>query len=919
MIRIFDGGARTFETNGLGVLSNALSCVVTEKRNSEFELEMTYPIDGLHYSELALGRLIVAKPNPFGNPQAFRIYSISKPLNGIVTVNAEHISYDLIGVVVSPFTASCVSDTFDSFKLFATVPLSFNFHSDKNTTFNMVVKQPRNLRSLLGGEEGSLLDMCGSGEYTFDNFDVYLNSSRGSDRGVTIRYGKNLTDVEQAESNTNLYTHIYPYWYDAQNEVLVTLSPTKLLPTGITLTTNRVREVDCSSYLKAPEGYNETKEGRSWRPTTNELKDFALSYLETRKSDWITPDVSIKVSFCQLNQAKEYETAAILQTVNLCDWVTVQYLKLGIDIKAQCITTVYNCLTDKYDSLVLGRPTSNLSTSFDNVRGTIAEVLTKSITGVKSEFRESIDQATSLITGGLGGNVIIHGSDPNSKYPDEILIMDTDDIHTAKKVWRWNKMGLGYSSTGYDGPYGLAMTADGSIVADRITSGYLSSEVIRAGSIKTTHISADYTDAQDKKWKDELDEHYYDKSSVDLSLSNIRTEVQTNLDNLDASFAADISDLDSRLETSLRGMASRFDDSVNNLDAQFRKTLTDDYYVKTAVDASFSNLKKEFQDKLTNGYYSKSTIDITLDGIRSEFQAMLDEDYYTRSYIDLTVTGINSAFEAKLTDNYYTKSSIDQTIDGVKSEFQAKLTNDYYSKSSVDLTIDGVKSEFQAKLTDNYYTKSSIDVSLGNITSEVAKKVGNDEWSTKIRQSATDIRIAWNNINQYMQFEVSDNGPALSIYKQCLNCNKKTRVAKMDQMGMWFCNHLSEKDPLYDRDVDLGYIGIMEYADYPGVKGLTFNVKNTATFMAWSTWSWTGYGNSFSYAPIMLYATSTGIDGSNFLDDYKPDTLHLLKPVEFRKIATFKSTNFFYGETRLEGDVYIKNDSGKRIRINGKF
>ena len=88
-------------------------------------------------------------------------------------------------------------------------------------------------------------------------------------------------------------------------------------------------------------------------------------------------------------------------------------------------------------------------------------------------MQQAIENATKLISGGLGGYVIIHSS-TGGNHPDEILIMDTDDINTASKVWRWNKGGLGYSSTGYNGPYALAMTQDGQIVADFITTGTMS-------------------------------------------------------------------------------------------------------------------------------------------------------------------------------------------------------------------------------------------------------------------------------------------------------------------------------------------------------------------------------------------------------------------------------------------------------------
>ena len=101
LIRLFESTATTFQSNGLGGLSDASKCEVVEERNGSFELEMEYHISGRRYSDLKLRRIIVAKPNPYSDPQPFRIYSISKPINGLVTIKAEHISYDMSGYPVS--------------------------------------------------------------------------------------------------------------------------------------------------------------------------------------------------------------------------------------------------------------------------------------------------------------------------------------------------------------------------------------------------------------------------------------------------------------------------------------------------------------------------------------------------------------------------------------------------------------------------------------------------------------------------------------------------------------------------------------------------------------------------------------------------------------------------------------------------
>ena len=134
MIRLFPADARVFTTNGIGTLPDATSCLVTEERNGEFELEITYPINGKRYSEIERHRIIVAKSNPFSNPQPFRIYNISKPINGIVTINAEHISYDTRGYIVSPLVVNTANVAFRQIKE-SCVPSScpFTFFTDVET------------------------------------------------------------------------------------------------------------------------------------------------------------------------------------------------------------------------------------------------------------------------------------------------------------------------------------------------------------------------------------------------------------------------------------------------------------------------------------------------------------------------------------------------------------------------------------------------------------------------------------------------------------------------------------------------------------------------------------------------------------------------------------------------------------------
>lgn len=473
MITLHESTETSFTTNGLGALSDAITCEVTEERNGEFELEMEYPVTGIRYKELQLRRIIMAKPNPYSDPQPFRIYAITKPINGIITINAEHISYDMSGIPVSPFAADTIQNAFIKLKSSASVDCPFLFSTDKTTSAKMSVIKPISMRSLLGGTEGSFLDVYG-GEYEFDKFNVKLWNKRGADRGVSIRYGKNLTDLKQEENCSSVYTGVYPFWYSEQ-EGLVQLNE-KIVKASGTYNFTRIYPLDLSQEWQE-------------KPNQEQLRTRANSYMKANNIG--VPAVSLTVSFAQLSQSSEYAKYALLEDVHLCDTVGVEFPELNVSAIAKCIKTIYDAISNKYVSIELGESRTNLASTISNQKQKISETITKTF------MQQAIENATQLISGGLGGYVIMHSS-TGGKYPDEILIMDTDNIATAKKVWRWNKGGLGYSSNGYNGPFALAMTQDGQIVADFITTGELTGAIIKAGTIKAQSLDIDYRNGLDE-------------------------------------------------------------------------------------------------------------------------------------------------------------------------------------------------------------------------------------------------------------------------------------------------------------------------------------------------------------------------------------------------------------------------------------
>lgn len=463
VIRLYDASETDFITTGLGAITDATSCKVTEEYNGPFELEMKYPIYGRKYGDILFRNFIYAKPNPYANPQPFRIYGITKPTDGIVTVNAAHISYDLADITCAPFSATSIVSAFANMKAAADIECPFEFWTDKITTANMETHIPYNMRALLGGIEGSILDTY-RGEYEFDGYTVKLWGKRGTDRGVQIRYGKNLTSIKQEENISEVYTAVRPFWYreitdeGADDGGLVEL-PEKIVSIEGSSSYIRILPVDFTSTF-------------DHKPTVEELRSATEEYINTH--DIGVPKVSLDVSFANLADTEEYKNIAVLEKVMLCDTVDVEFPALGVMATAKVIKTTYDVLAGRYDSIELGSEKANLVTSISTQE---KKIETKTS---KTELQSAIAVASSLITGNSGGYVVTYPVE----QPQELLIMDAPSIESAQNVWRWNSGGLAFSSNGYAGPFTTAITADGKIVADFILAGTMSANLIKGGVLQ---------------------------------------------------------------------------------------------------------------------------------------------------------------------------------------------------------------------------------------------------------------------------------------------------------------------------------------------------------------------------------------------------------------------------------------------------
>lgn len=450
---LFAESATAFNTNGIGRI-DCISCKVTEERNGLYELEMEVAEGADHVSDIQMSSIIVAKPSQGKSNQAFRVYKMTKPINGRFVVYAQHISYQLSFIPVMPFAVQASSgacnQTLQALKTNAAESCPFSFWTDVTTVASYEQTVPASLRSRLGGVAGSVLDKFG-GEFEWDGYAVKLWENRGvTTPNVSLRYGKNITDLKQEENIEATVTGIVPYWQSSEGSETVTL-PEKVVESSY-----------ASQYpFKRTVAYDFSQDFND-KPTEAQLRAKAQAYVN--QSGLGIPLVSISVSFVNLSDTEDYKDIAALQVVNLCDTIAVYFEKLDISTSAKVVKTIYNVLTERYDQIEVGALKSTLASTLSGNASAINNVANSTKNMFKSynnTVNEIVDEATAWLTGSDGYVMAVKNSDGTWK---ELFFMDTADAETAHNVLRINENGIGFSSTGVNGTYTQAWTLDGRLV-----------------------------------------------------------------------------------------------------------------------------------------------------------------------------------------------------------------------------------------------------------------------------------------------------------------------------------------------------------------------------------------------------------------------------------------------------------------------
>ena len=560
-MRLYNSDELEFNHLGICSLNEYLSCSVTEELNGSYELEMTYHMDSKAFPEILLRRIIYCKPNPYSQEEPFRIYSISTPINRVITINAAHVSYDLSGYPVEPFYANSAQQSLSLMKSSSLMSNPFNFYTDIYKEGYLKVEYPRSIRNIIGNEFMKLYEP----EIEYRKFDIYFRQRRGSNNGVEIRYGKNLTHLQQDENVDNVYTAVYPFWYkpeinenkeektryiDLSRNGLVTI-PNKVVPTLGSYQHVNILIYDLTSKFDE-------------KPTPDDLINATNELIVSEKIG--IPTLSMTVDFNQLSSSAEYSQYASLDKVMLGDTVTVKFEEANIEAEVKCVATTYNPATNRYTSIELGDARRTLGDTIVDSNKNLNDKIDVSNEHNISYFQKAIEELTNGITGNNGGYVRFNPP----QNPSEMLIMDTPDPKTAVVVWRWNKSGLGVSTTGYNGPF-LGIGVNGKLVINEATAHKFVASLIQGGMLESINgkswINMD-SGTFNLGGKIAFDGNNF---NIDLSSENLPTKddlntevtkIQTKMSSLEGSISTKVSQGD--YSTLFNQNAEGFDFNIGN-------------------------------------------------------------------------------------------------------------------------------------------------------------------------------------------------------------------------------------------------------------------------------------------------------------------------------------------------------------------
>lgn len=463
-IYLYDTVPADLAVNGDVLIDWVAEPEITRQKNADFSFFGTYSLKGQHANSIKKGMFVKAKWEN-GTWQYFEIRDIIKDLTTL-SINAVHIGYMANrNFITNSFTSSGNGQTImNNLKASQSFAQRFTFKSTVPTHHQFTAKQVNTIDAIMGSNNGqqNLVGVTG-GELDMDNFTLNLKDRIGVDNGYRIDFGINLESIEEHVDDLSVVNSLYLIGavpedtdYDSEQE-------------PITFSFLEVAGVNDSNRKIGKRENQECK-------TIAELKAWGQSLFDVGRIH--EPKATHEVNMIMLENTEEYKDLYDnVHKLSFGDTAYVMLREINIEVVERMVACVWLPRLNKYKEVTLG----NENTTYTSSVNTAVQDVVNKVEKKSEQLLNAVVNATNWITGTKGGYVRFRPKNA----PSEILIMDTDNVSTAKKVWRWNLGGLGYSKAGVNGPFELAMTQDGVFVADFIKAGTIQADVFRNSFNKT--------------------------------------------------------------------------------------------------------------------------------------------------------------------------------------------------------------------------------------------------------------------------------------------------------------------------------------------------------------------------------------------------------------------------------------------------
>lgn len=529
---LYEQNERVFDTNGMGILYDAISAEVTEVRNAEFELELKYPVGGEWAQALTQNRYILVKPNDYDEPHAFRIYEIEKEADSNqITVKGVTKTDELSGNVIKPLSikSATPSAAWEQLKRVAVDPIEYNFISDIQTAkdTNMDI---RNVLNAIAGEEGSFIDTWG-GEIKRTNNTIYLYSKRGKDHVTTIRPRKNLKNVKVKSSMAGKFTRILPYVTftpEGENEAeQVIYGDIIKSPHYDDYFVKRIVPLDLSSEFNDSSTHKEGEETKKKAPTPAQVTAKAQSYFTSKNKDADKPDLSVEVEMIPLQDSTEWDRRIIqaLEKIQLCDTVDVYVPKIDCDVTVKVRKIVYDALAERIIKIEASSSGTGRASLADQQKAQWQDLTNKIVNNAL--YGEKDGLIHTILTSANNKNKNFYGPEepPREKVSKDDLWFKPVGGEGEVEMWR------------FDGEnWVLVIDANfGQKVTDKVNDAIESAKRDINADVQT-HINSAIADAE-KRWRPDF--------------TPIQNELDEKLKKLDGDITVKVGDIKDQLAAEL--------------------------------------------------------------------------------------------------------------------------------------------------------------------------------------------------------------------------------------------------------------------------------------------------------------------------------------------------------------------------------